>query len=59
MDTTHSPLTADHATIHTLAARAQIDPRTARRVLVEGAAVIKVTTIRERVQAALAELAGR
>jgi hypothetical protein len=50
------PATPDHATIHTLAARAQIDPRTARRVLTEGLGVIRVGTIRERVAAALAEV---
>jgi hypothetical protein len=54
MSTTHP--VADHVTVHTLAARAQIDPRTARRVLLEGLGSIRTRTIRERVAAALADL---
>jgi hypothetical protein len=47
---------ASHATIHLLAARAGIDPRTAERVLSEGVATLRARTMRERVAAALAEL---
>jgi hypothetical protein len=59
MSQLHSPLVANHQTIHALASRALIDPRTARRVLLEGVETIRTRTIRERVEAALAELAGR
>lgn len=46
----------DRATILTFAGRAEIDPRTARRILAEGVDVIRSEAIRERAARVLAEM---
>lgn len=42
--------------VYALAARAEIDPRTAERVLVHGPGVIRPRVVRERARRALVEL---